>query len=288
MASLVCISGITSIIPKERDPVFTQYIFQHTLWLRRRRVTKLSATLSRLYCKLTDNEAYLIAQQRLLMNLELHWSRGRSLGLRPADVSVEVQGIERVKEALARGKGVLLWRMSLTGAPAVNSVFFKLGLPVTHLSTPNHLCGSEGWFARNVAGPLFSHDEARYLSNRVIMESGRITGYLDTLGNALTANKVVTIVGDANRGRIKEVVEIGKLKYAIPSGAPALARATGATLLPCAAVRVGPFEYRLVIFDDATPSGNPDRRNFRLKAIEKYAHNRQELVTRYPASDMFL
>jgi len=286
--SLAGIAVVTSIVPKERDAAITQFLIQQSLKFNRRRINTLSATLRSLYSDLSDGEVRAIAQQRLLMNLELNWSRGRSLGLRPTDVTVEVEGIERVDLALARGKGVLLWRMSLTGAPAVNSVFYKRGLPITHLSTPNHLCRSSGWFARRIVGPLVSHDEARYLSRRVIMEAGRMTGYLDKLKNALSANQVVTMVGDADRGRVKELVEVGKRRYAIPSGAPGLAHSTGATLLPCAAVRTAPFNYKLVVFDDASPCENTDRRSFRRLAIEQYAHDRLELITKFPSSDMFL
>jgi len=43
-----------------------------------------------------------------------------------------------------------------------------------------------------------------------------------------------------------------------------------------------------VVFDDASPCENTDRRSFRRLAIEQYAHDRLELITKFPSSDMFL
>lgn len=279
---------LSSALPSSVDQATTSFIYRFRCLLQRRRIARTANTLTRILPALTPLEISIEAKQRMLIHTEYLWSLGRSIGLQPSTPCIEIEGWEHVKTALQQNKGVIAWRMSMASPTPVNIAFYNHGQPLTHLSTPNHLCHSAGWLAKYILSPLFTIDETRYLKERVIMTPGRATGYLPRLRAVLDSKGCVSIVGDANRGRVKERVTMGNAKYSVPTGAPSLAHASGAALLPCAAIRTAPFCYKVIIFPDVAPKAKVSRVTFRQDAIKQYSRHRNELSTLYPGNDGLL
>lgn len=286
-AAVLAIAAFTSLCPKSYDAAIVERIYRLLRPLRSRRRAKMVKTLAEVHESIPRSSLSSIADQRNRLNLELLWSGGRTLGVRAAGPQFDIRGLSNLNDAIAKGRGAILWRLSFGSASAINAALAQQGFPVTHLSTPFHLCHSEGRFARWIASPLFSRDEARFLLERVVMEPGRATGYFHRLKSALEQNRPVSIVGDADRGRIRESIPLGNRSFNVPSGAPSLAYSSGAPLLPCVAIRIAPFQYRVEIFADVAPQRDCDRRQFRREAIKRYSELRQHLSAEYPASDLF-
>ena len=285
------IAALSSVLPRGADAPIVDAAYRLYVRARPRRIAKAERNLARLYPPdATDappGDLREIALAHARVRTELRWSQACAVGLRPRVPATEIVGAEHLDAALGDGRGAILWRMSFTNATPLNAALSGRGHRIAHLSMHGHGATGRSRFSRCVCSPLHTIDEARFLGRRVEMRGDRITGYFDALKGTLADNGVVSVVGDIKRGRVREAAPIGEMFMHVPSGAPSLAFSTGAALLPCTAVRVAPFSYRIVIFEDvAAPVRELSKRAFREAVIERYVKIRKGLMREYPASDM--
>ncbi len=291
LLATLCVAIISSVLPRRSDRVVTRALHRLLVPLSAARLDWIARRIESLAIDKGASHAEdsrALAIEHFRMRLELRWIQARSLGLLAVTPETDVVGIEHLSAALKKGHGAILWRMSFTSATPLNAALFTRGYGVSHLSVSNHLRHGRGWISRRLVGPLLTRDEARFLQRRIVMEPDRASRCLIQMRQILTGNGIVSIVGDIDRGRVTTKIPVGKLWFNVPSGAPSLAHASGAALLPCAAVRVGPMSYRLMIFANVAPSRSLDRREYRRQAIERYAGYRTRLMARYLSSDALL
>ncbi len=146
------------------------------------------------------------------------------------DPSGDLIGERHVRDALAAGKGVILWASNF----AFNDLFTKSvlsqhGFAIDHLSRPSHGFSSSR-FGQAVLNPILTSIECRYLRRRIVI-GGDKGNRLTDLADRLAANGIVSIMACA-LGRRLMVAEFldGRIQLAV--GAPKLAHQTGATVLP--------------------------------------------------------
>lgn len=143
-----------------------------------------------------------------------------------------VEGLEYLAEARRAGRGVVLWMAHFVfQALAAKKLLAERGFRVHHLSRPEHGF-SKTAFGIRVLNPLRVAAENRYLASRVLIQetAGRSTG--ERLRALLREGHAVSITAGAWEGRhIAHVPFLGG-RYPLATGAPALAHAEGAALIP--------------------------------------------------------
>lgn len=291
MAATLGASAATTVLPAAIDRPVTAALHHGSVRFRPDRVQRYAERVRRVLetpsRPVGPQRAREISLAYMRMRIEVRWLRARGAGARPGRVPTVVEGYEHVEDAIAAGRGVVLWRMSTTSPAVANAAFADRGRPLVHLSSTEHMLGRPPLLSMRWWGALNTRAEARWLAERIVIPAGGSLGYLPRLRQVLAAGGVVSIVGDLTSGRSTIDHRIGNLDFALPTGAPSLAHATGAALLPCATVRTGPLSYRVVIHPDVADHTAPDRRSFRRSAVAAYGQRIEQLAHDHPESWTF-
>ena len=160
-------------------------------------------------------------------------------------VEISMIGREHIDEALAAGRGAVLWYSPFTHADVV----FKRGLHeagyrVNHLSHLTHGF-SDTRFGLTVLNPIKTAVESRYLKERCVIGETGVGAGGPRLLSRLRKNELVSVTA-VQRGKHTGSRPLlgGTLRLA--KGAPNFAASTGAALIP---IFVVPFDggYRLQV-----------------------------------------
>jgi lauroyl/myristoyl acyltransferase len=140
-----------------------------------------------------------------------------------------VRGTEHLAAALQRGRGAVLWVALQRYRLAWKMALHRAGIHVAHLSRPEHGFSSTAFGIRWL-NPLCTRVESRYVE-RVVIDSGGEIAALRGLRQKLRRNEIVSIQDSGSSGRTIEVPFLaGYWSFFI--GAPSIALASGAALLP--------------------------------------------------------
>lgn len=164
-------------------------------------------------------------------------------GWRP---KIAVQGSEHIDDALAFGKGCVLWVSHFVFAPNVVKVgLHELGYRVSHLSRPDHGFSSTR-FGIRFLNRVRTKFEDRYLAERIRFDRAHPAAALLRARKTVNANGIISFTAGAWEG--SSVVESRFLSnwITLAMGPVWLARASGAALLPVFATRTGAPDRFLV------------------------------------------
>jgi len=149
---------------------------------------------------------------------------------------IELTGGDHLKTAVAEGRGAILWVGHFVHSDLVAKMaFHRAGAAVHHLSHPRHGFSSSrfgmAWLNR-----VKTAAEDKYLGARVMLDPQRLAVAMKSLHTRLKANQVISISVRGAKQKSQSVRFLhGEINIA--GGAPRLARATGAALLPVFPVR---------------------------------------------------
>jgi lauroyl/myristoyl acyltransferase len=217
------------------------------------------------------------------MRAEAHWLRVRSLHGRGPDVEITLEGGEHLEAALSVEKGAILWRMFFCSSHIPKQALADAGHRLVHLSHWDH--GARGF---NTPGfrlfpSLWLRAEVRHLGERVVLPRDGSLDYLRRLLEHLGSNHVLSIFGNIP-GRSGVPIEILGTRRLVATGAPSLARRTGAALLTMHAVRLGPNRFRVVIDEPVKVDASLERRDYLEAAVAEYARRVESRVRANPES----
>lgn len=215
--------------------------------------------------------AYSIFERLLVLRC---WRPG---GWRPDG---RLEGREHLDQALAAGRGALLWAGPFVFTPlSAKIVLRQEGFLVTHLSRFTH--GFSGTrLGRRVLNPLRTRIEENVLAERVVLPPGDSVGALRLLRRRLAKNRIVSIRAlPIGRRRIEVPFLDGCFQVA--NGAPALAAATGAALLPMLSIAETPARH-VTIIEPPLTSSNPDPRGAATELVAQYAAVLERHALRWP------
>lgn len=275
------------VIPSRFDPWLIDHLTQLALRLRPGKPARLAARMSKtLASRSNDRDLTKPARAQYQMMLEGAWARARNLHARGWQPKTTVEGLERLQEAQAAGRGTILWRMSFGSSLIVKIGLWRAGVPLVHLSMKNHGALSEAWIARYVVGPLFRRTENRYLRERVVIPWDGSTGaVMKTLLRRLSRdNAVVSIIGDVRRGTQNITTPFFDAQAEFAVGSPSLAWKAGSVLLPVYSVREGTGRYRIVIDEPIGADRQLDRKEFVRQAVQEFSARMQDAIARHPGS----
>jgi lauroyl/myristoyl acyltransferase len=148
-------------------------------------------------------------------------------GWRPV---IGLTGRERLDEALARGKGAILWVPEFEHSTLIAKMALaKAGYSVSHLSNPEHGFSSSP-FGSRIFNRIWTRIEDRYLDERITLQPDQRVGSLRRLAEILKQGRIISItVGNA--GVRCEAVPFFDGALQLGTGAVTLARSTQAPLL---------------------------------------------------------
>lgn len=195
--------------------------------------------------------------------------------------AIELHGQRNLDDALARGRGAILWVGNFYYSSLVTKMAFsRHGVDVTHLSRPTHGF-SRTEFGIRCLNRIRTKVEDRYLRERVVIGSGAKGESHRRLGRRLTANGVVSItVGQWAKDVVRTPFLAAHLSLA--SGPARLAIETGAPLLPVFTVadQRGAFHVHLESPLAVLDAGDVERST---RAIaQEYSARLEPYVLSYP------
>ncbi len=195
---------------------------------------------------------------------------------------IVLDGKAHIEQALHAGRGVVLWIShfhfySLIAKMALH----RAGIRVAHLSHPQHGY-SKTRFGMRFLNPIRARVEDRYLEERVLLPlGGSPRNALQTLHSRVVNNGVVSI---AARSMSRRAVTVPFLNgwVRLAPGAPKLAHASGAALLPVHTVADESGVFRVIVGAEIPVptllSGEADLK----AAASRYVAGLERVVLRYP------
>ncbi len=173
---------------------------------------------------------------------------------------VAIEGAEQLHAALAAGRGVLLWSAHLGNWELAAAALARAGFPVAALARPH-------------ADPATD----RFLAGRRAAAGVRVVGRCPGAHGArsvLRARGLLALLGDRRfEGRGRAVPFFGR-PARLPAAPLALARRTGALVVPGFVVRIAPGRYRIqlepALDDEATRQGGDGALAALAAALERH------------------
>jgi lauroyl/myristoyl acyltransferase len=185
-----------------------------------------------------------------------------------------------LKEVVQSGRGAVLWvgHFVYNGLPLKKGMH-SAGYEVFHLSRPEHGFSTTR-FGMRCLNPIRSIIEERYLAKRIIIERGAEHKAVREAHRLLKQGKTISITAGHWEGRQLAFAPIGEGFLPMSTGAPSLAHATGAALIPIFIVREDGI-FRIIVGDEIGMAKN-SRENAVREAIAKFAQQLSSYAVAYP------
>ena len=278
---LLLIAGtfIVTYLPQSVDGIISR-----AGTLRRRRVEKTAAKMEQMLGPAPRGMSWrAVARNRQRVAIESRLARIRELHRRGWKAHLTISGGENLTAALDAGRGAILWRMEFVSSHILKRALAQAGHPVVHLTGPYHGDRFRTRLGNRVVGPLYRKAELGYMAELIrIGEEGDL-GYLRDLVARLEANRVLSIFGETS-GQAARTAEVLGRESEFATGAPALARRTGAALLPAYTRWLGPNRYEVVIGEPIAVDRSAPRGESLEKAVQAFAVKLEEAIRAHPES----
>lgn len=194
---------------------------------------------------------------------------------------IEISGSEHVAAALKAGNGIIFWAGNFSFNDLVaKQAWHRLGLAVKHFSRPTHGF-SETRFGIRYLNAVRRRIEDQYLGERLMTELRETPIALQRMREYLKANGCVSItVG--NRGRRRAAAHFLDSRLVLATGPLALARTTGASLLPVFTWRKESEKFEVTIGAPIEVAEDADGNADYGAAVQAYADMLTPFVLRDP------
>jgi lauroyl/myristoyl acyltransferase len=198
-------------------------------------------------------------------------------GWKPA---IRIDNEPALREVVESGRGAVLWvgHFVYNGLPLKKGMH-SAGYEVFHLSRPEHGFSTTR-FGMRFLNPIRSIIEERYLTKRIIIERGAEHKAVREAHRLLKQGKTVSITAGHWEGRQLAFAPIGRGVLPMSVGAPSLAHATGAALIPIFIVRENGV-FRIIVGDEIGMAKN-SRENAVREAVAKFARQLTSYAVAYP------
>ena len=274
--------SVTAVLPHTADRRAVALMAR--LWKRtktapiRRLGGRILGTLPR---RFNRQKAYDFAEKWYEAQAEVALGRLRTLHRSDWRVDIEVEGLDRLHEALQQGRGAVIWYMSFCSSFLLMRVLAEAGMPACHLSRASHGVARKSRLGVAFGARLFRAAEDRYLHQRIIFHDPSSPKYYRQLVDLLAANHPVTIRGDIASAESRLPASFLGSKFALAGGAPNIAFRANAPLLTAYVTRLGPFHYRVVIQEPVTEE-RTSRQEFARRAVWEYGRRLDEQLRSHP------
>ena len=196
---------------------------------------------------------------------------------------IELVGAEHVADALAKGRGVVLWVAHFSfNSLAAKKALHQAGFSVSHLSRPEHGF-SKSRFGVAFLNPLRVRAELRYLRDRIIIDRAHPAAAVLRAHQRLKENGMISITAGAWEGARVATVNIHGCQLDLATGAPGLALLSRAALLPVFTIRDGDQpRISVVVGESMQVETGADRDERLFNAAQKFADRMAIYVSSHP------
>jgi lauroyl/myristoyl acyltransferase len=207
--------------------------------------------------------------------------RGLLLG-RPIDVACT--GAENLRNALAEGRGAILWIGDFALAGDVVKIgLCQLGYRHMHVSRPEHGF-SESQFGIAYLNPIRTRYEESFRCQRLVIDRSAPNVIRSAVIAALAKNQIVSTMATAHEGRRFEAVEFLNGYLSLLTGILDFGRQTESPILPVFVVsRDGGNHFDLVI-ESPLSTAPPDRETDHSIALADFARRLERYVRDFPGA----
>jgi len=172
-----------------------------------------------------------------------------------------VDGEARLKDALASGRGVILWVDYFVPYTIMSKwALADAGYRLHQLSARGHGL-SPSRFGQAVLNPIQVAAENRHLAERIVIDTDDLIRPLRRLRRLLSENRIIMVTNNTSFARRLAHLRLGRAGHLmLATGTITLAARTGAALIPVETVEEDPFRsYRIRLAAPLpVPSGAPD------------------------------
>ncbi len=196
--------------------------------------------------------------------------------------TTEIHGREFLDAALRKGNGAILWRAHFVhyGIPYYKALV-DAGFHFTHISHVRHGF-SESRFGIKYLNPIRLHAENRFVPERLQLTGGAPTVVLRNAHRRLAENGIVSIT---TRGDADNYISAPFLNgtHNVAPGAPRLAYAQGADLLPVFPIRNPNGSHSIIIEPPITIDRSQESRVVAENAANEFVNRLKSRVLQYPS-----
>lgn len=197
----------------------------------------------------------------------------------------QVRGLERLTEALQKGRGVILWESSFFGRRVMaKRILHENGFSICQVHAENHIGGfsdAKTWISKHVIQPFFDNCERQFVKEIISLPGSDSLAFIRDLRARLKHNSVLCISADGRQGHKFLPVEFLGRTGSLSTGMVSLARVSGATILPLFCVQEEGDRTTLVIESPICIEADGDRERGFEKAIRQYANLLDCYIKRY-------
>jgi len=196
---------------------------------------------------------------------------------------MRVVGRERIEQAMQSGQGCILWIAPLFFSSLVaKKALYDSGISVTFLSRSFH-GPSNSDFGRRYINVIKTQREERYLFRRLVMQPGGEIAAVRSLRKCLLEGKTVAIAWATYGSRILDASLLGG-SFPVASGAPGLAVASGAPLLPVYTTRIDSNTFDVVIGPPIPVPEQVSRQDAVSQMVREYSSLLEPVAINDPAA----
>lgn len=203
-----------------------------------------------------------------------------------ACIHAEFRGRRYLEEALARGKGVVLWESSSLGRRYLaKRILYENRFPVCQVHSESHIGGffnSKSRFTARVIRPIFEQHERAFVKELLTLSSSDSLRCSREFLERLRRNEIICISADGRIGsKFIPITFLGR-SDAFPTGIASLARASGAAILPLFCINDRQDVPTLIIESPIRLDQTADRESSVERAIVQYISVAESYIRRYP------
>ena len=199
--------------------------------------------------------------------------------------TAELRGLDHLKNALAKGRGVILWESNSFGKRVLaKRVLHQNGFSVCQIHAQNHLEGfrnSESWIAKNVIQPFFEDREKPFVKEILYLTSGDIS-FNRALFERLQRNAILCIAADGRQGHKFVPVQFLGQSALFSTGMISLAKLSVATILPLFCIQRGTEKAAVIIEAPIQIEASGDRERGLERSVKQYAGVLESYIRTYP------
>lgn len=285
ICSLIGLAPVAMLLPQPHWPAICR-ILARSVFVARSERRRIAAGVQRAFGAGKLATPYPVGEvcDRLEAHrFELRCQILRDLLRRDWRPEIQVEGADGLQQALAGGRGVILWVSPFVFADTIAKIALcRLGHPPVHLSRAIHGF-SHSQFGKRWLNPVQQRVEDRYLTERVMLSEHQPGMALRKLRDALARREVVTISVQKWGSHVAELPFLDA-RLRIATGAPSLAWKTGAPLMPVFTIKEpGRNSYRVVIDKPLPIDCARSKSEAQRIAVDRYTHRLEQHVSEHPS-----
>ena len=196
------------------------------------------------------------------------------------DIQTRLAGGDQIEQALARGRGVILWNGNLVFNSVVQPMTLaQAGYRSHHLARKTHGFSTTR-FGMRWLNPIQTAVEDRYLASRILIGDNPMPAFV-AMQRRLRQNEIVSLTAHEYGAQVLEV-PFGAGRLRIASGAVELALLTGATLIPILTGRDKDGHYETRVLPPLQLPQHGDREAICRDATMQYVRRMEPYVLAHP------